>query len=338
MAPHVNRGRHQAPARTIGSAMDRAELKQHVKRLAAEAGFELCGVCLPGAIEHRDYLRNWLESGRAGTMAYLHRHIESREDITKWLPWARSLIVVGLNYRQPAPTVPAEDARPRGKVAMYAWGRDYHVVLRERLQGMIDRLHDALSRSFEYRICVDTAAIVEREIAAAAGIGWIGKNTLVLHPRLGSQFFIGVVATDLQMAPDVPIMNHCGSCTRCLDACPTDAFPAPHEMDARRCVSYLTIEHRDELPPSLSHRLGEWVFGCDDCQTACPFNHWEINTRESEFMAGSLDAARPLLDDILSADPQELKRAHKHRATSRAKPDMWKRNAAAVMNGSRART
>lgn len=300
------------------------------KAAAAEAGFDLVGICRPGPIAHAGYLQDWLAAGRAGTMHYLHRHTDSRIDLTTWLPWARSLIVVGLNYRQKPPTPPAEDDRRRGKVAMYAWGEDYHVVLRDKLEEVATDLADQFGGAFQYRICVDTAAIVERELAMAAGIGWIGKNTMAIHPRLGSFFFLGVMATDLDIAPDAPMIDHCGSCTRCLDACPTNAFPAPYEMDARQCISYLTIEHREAIDPELADKLGDWLYGCDDCQTVCPFNHWDAPTREPRFAPADADAAFPVVADILADDDATLRKQHKRRATRRAKPEMWRRNAKAI--------
>ena len=164
----------------------------------------------------------------------------------------------------------------------------------------------------------------------AAGVGWIGKNTMAIHPRLGSFFFLGVMATDLDIAPTAPMVDHCGSCTRCLDACPTDAFPRPYEMDARKCISYLTIEHREAIDPALAAKLGDWVYGCDDCQSVCPFNHWDVRTNEPRFAPADAEAAFPVLAEILAADDATLRRQHKRRATSRAKPGMWRRNAKAV--------
>ncbi|MFQ5502279.1 MAG: tRNA epoxyqueuosine(34) reductase QueG, partial [Phycisphaerae bacterium] len=211
---------------------------QLVKQAAAELGFERCGIARAGPIPREAALLDWLARGRAGSMAYMHRHPGSRRDVREWLPWARSVIVVALNYHRPAPKKPND--QPRGRVAMYAWGEDYHVVLREKLDRLVERLEDVLDGPFQTRVCVDTSAIVERELAAMAGIGWIGKNTLVLHPSLGSFFFLGEIITDLSLEPDAPEPDHCGSCTRCLDACPTGAFPRAYEMDASRCISYLT--------------------------------------------------------------------------------------------------
>lgn len=303
------------------------EFRNAIKTAASAAGFERCGICRPGPIPRADYLQRWLAAGRAGTMEYLHRHLESRVDLSSWLPWARSLVVVGLNYAQKPPSSPPDDDRQRGRIAMYAWGEDYHVVLRQKLERVAEDVTSRIGAPFQYRICVDTAAIVERELAMAAGVGWIGKNTMAIHPQLGSFFFLGVMATDLHITPDEPMTDHCGTCTRCLDACPTGAFPAPYEMDASKCISYLTIENREAIDPALAEKLDDWVYGCDDCQSVCPFNHWETPTTEPRFAPANVDAAFPVLSEILAADDAALRKTHKHRATSRAKPAMWRRNA-----------
>ena len=211
---------------------------------------------------------------------------------------------------------------------MYAWGEDYHVVVREKLDALVARLRERLGAAFQARVCVDTSAIVERELAAAAGIGWIGKNTLVLNQSIGSFFVLGEILTDLSLAPDRPAADHCGTCTRCLDACPTQAFPAAYQMDATRCISYLTIEHRGAIDPTLAVRMGDWVFGCDDCQTVCPFNRRVPETAEPRFRAANLDAARPALETIANWDAPARRAATRGRATDRAKLGLWQRNAA----------
>lgn len=304
--------------------MDGPERTQLVKRLAAELGFERCGVAAAGPIRRGDYLREWLAAGRAGTMGYLHRRIQSRLDPRELLRGARSVIVVALQYRQPEPAIPRDS--PRGRVAMYAWGEDYHVVIRDKLDRLIASIRSRLPEPFEARACVDTSAIVERELAAAAGIGWIGKNTLVLHQDLGSYFFLGEVITTLDLVPDAAATDHCGSCTRCLDACPTSAFPNPYEMDARRCISYLTIEYRGEIDPALENRMGRWVFGCDVCQQVCPFNRDAPATREPAF---SIRAPGPCpeLDAISKWTESDYLAIVTDSATERATLDMWKRNA-----------
>jgi len=310
---------------TGGKDMANGKMTEAVKRLAAELGFEQCGIAPAGAIARGAYLTQWLAEGRAGRMGYLHRHLNSRVDLTTWLPWARSVIVVAQSYRQAPPAV-ADDAA-RGRVAMYAWGEDYHAILKQKLARLVDQMSIEIPTPFESKVCVDTSAITERELAAMAGIGWIGKNTLVLNQRLGSCFVLGVVVTSLPLAADSPVVDHCGSCTRCLDVCPTGAFPRAYEMDARRCISYLTIEHRVEIAPELAGKMGDWVFGCDICQEVCPFNRDVAPPKEERLLAKSVDAASPRLDEVVAWDMGQHQKATAGRALSRVSLKMWKRNA-----------
>lgn len=301
-----------------------------------------------------EYLKQWLAAGHAGTMDYLHRYQEQRLDPRLLLPGARSIIVVAQLYHQPPPdkcrdpsaqsadpAIPApSSASPyqeqsllepaaRGRVAMYAWGRDYHKVIRGKLWKLVDGMRDMLGETFEARVCVDTAPILEREVAAAAGIGWIGKNTLVLHEDLGSYFFLGAIVTTLDLAIDRPVVDHCGTCTACLDACPTDAFPAPYQMDASRCISYLTIEHRGDISQPFQELMGDWVFGCDICQEVCPFNRRAPFTTEPQFAVRSPGPA-PLLDDILRWSADDYQKNVAGSAVRRATLPMLQRNAAAA--------
>jgi len=252
-------------------------------------------------------------------------------------PPPASVIVVALHYRQPADAPGGEpaDGTARGRVATYAWGEDYHVVMREKLDCLVGRMRRAIDHPFDARVCVDTSAILERELAARASIGWIGKNTMVLNVSLGSFFFLGEIITDLPLAPDAPEPDHCGTCTRCLEACPTGAFPRPYVMDARRCISYLTIEHRGEIAPALAAEIGDWVFGCDVCQTVCPFNHRAAPATEPRF-AGTAEAARPRLADLVAETRSQYKTRVKNKATARARPEMWKRNAEIAQRNLRA--
>ncbi|MCZ6698403.1 MAG: tRNA epoxyqueuosine(34) reductase QueG [Planctomycetota bacterium] len=313
-----------------------------IKRAALALNFDRCGVAAAGSIPRSGFVREWLGNGYAGSMGYLHRHVESRIDIRTWLPWAECVIVVALNYHRSRPDadrgegLTAESGAgdgldiARGRVASYAHGEDYHVVLRERLEALLLEMRRMFPETFEARICVDTSAIIERELAAAAGVGWIGKNTMVLDPSLGSFFFLGEIVTDLRIAPDAPLPDHCGTCTRCLEACPTDAFPSPYVMDARRCISYLTIEHRGEIEPEPAGKMGDWVFGCDDCQTVCPFNSHAPESAESRF-AGSHDDARPPLGVLIAESEADYKTRVRGKALDRAKYQMWKRNAEIAM-------
>ncbi len=343
-------------------------LSERIKHLASRAGFDLCGIGTAGPMPRAAYFDSWLAAGNAGTMGYLHRHRRSRVDVSAWLPWARSVIVVGLNYGQPHPVKPTDE--PRGRVAMYAWGKDYHGIMKSKLRALVDSLAreraqmqsagagestvppdqnprdaageqwDEKSRGtwdhrgeFRYKICVDTSAITERELAAAAGVGWIGKNTLILNEDQGSNFFLGEIITDLDLTADPPVTDHCGSCTRCLDACPTQAFPKPYEMDASRCISYLTIEYRKEIDPALVAKMGDWLYGCDICQDVCPYNKRAPETREEGLRVApedAIDAAYPALGEIESWDEDAFRAAQAGKASERAMLRMWKRNASIV--------
>jgi epoxyqueuosine reductase len=311
-----------------------------IKDLAQEIGFDRCGIARAGPIGRGDYLQAWLAAGRAGSMAYLHRCLEQRIDPRQLLDGAQSIIVVALLYHQPSPEAPTEPASSsrRGRVAMYAWGDDYHKIAKNKLLTLADRLRERLSQPFHARACVDTAPLLEREVAAAAGIGWIGKNTLVLNRELGSCFFLGALLTTLDLPPDRPTDDHCGTCTRCLEACPTSAFPAPYQMDASRCISYLTIEHRGEIRGEFHKAMGDWIFGCDVCQEVCPYNRHASYTRETRF-AVRPPGPRPDLREILQWTEDDYCSNLRSSAIKRAKLDMLHRNAAiALQNANRNET
>ncbi len=326
----------------------RAEL---VERLGREAGFERVGIAVAQPIARQDYFQRWLDEGLAGEMAYLRRWRELRTDPRILLPGARSVIVVADNYRQEGANArggewergtegeterlrDGEKERGRegavGRVAQYAWGRDYHRVLRKKLHRLVKALRAELDEPFDARVCVDTAPVIERELAAAAGIGWIGKNTLVLHQDLGSFFFLGEIITTLELTPSAPATDHCGSCTRCLDACPTAALTAPYQMDATRCISYLTIEHRGAIPEPLRPLMDDWVYGCDICQEVCPFNQDAPAATEPAYQLNECNTLtpRPLLSSLLAFSPDDYQQQLAGSAMKRATLPMLKRNAA----------
>ena len=238
-----------------------------VKVEALRLGFEACGITTPDPPPHSAELDRWLESGMAGTMRYLHRQARRRKDPRLIIPEARSIVVALDNYYGGDPL----ESGKAPKVARYARGEDYHrVTIRrlERLAGFLRERGATVARAYS-----DAGPVPERELAQRAGLGWIGKNTMLLRPGAGSLFFIGSVFTDLALALDPPFeLDHCGSCTRCLDACPTAALVEPRVLDATRCISYLTIEHKGPLPEPLAGRLEGWVFGCDICNEVCPWN------------------------------------------------------------------
>jgi epoxyqueuosine reductase len=240
------------------------------RALALEAGFDLAGVASAAAPRELGFFQEWIARGYAGEMAYLTSQRARRADVRAAFPWARSLVCVGLQYDTPGPYSTDADAG-RGWIARYAWGDDYHDVVKARLEDLRARLGAELG-PMESRVYVDTGPVVERAYAAAAGLGAWGKNTCLLHPEHGSWFFLGEVITDLEMEPDAPMADMCGSCTACLEACPTGALVAPYALDATRCISYLTIEVKGAIPEEHRPALGRHVFGCDICQDVCPWN------------------------------------------------------------------
>ncbi len=315
--------------------MTHTDLARYVKTLALELGFDRCGVARAEPLGRREYLRDWLDKGCAGSMEYLHRHLTARDDPREVLDGAKSVIVVALSYFRPDSAEPATEAVARGRVAMYAWGEDYHKVIKRKLLALADRLRRELVSPFDFKACVDTVPILERELAAAAGIGWIGKNGLAIDRHLGSYFFLGELVTTLDIAADGPVAKACGHCTACLDACPTGALLAPHRMDASRCISYLTLEHRAAITDDLQPLMGDWVFGCDICQQVCPYNRRAAPATESGFRAQRIDP-RPVLDDILAWTEEQYRAALRGTATRRATLRMWQRNAGiAKANASR---
>jgi epoxyqueuosine reductase len=311
------------------------ERAQLVKNRARELGFDHCGIARAEPIGRADYVRAWLAAGRAGSMDYLRRHLEQRLDPRNLLDGAQSVIVTALLYHQAEPAEPVGDDRPRGRVASYAWGRDYHRVVKRKLHALADSLRDVFGAAHTFKACVDTAPLLERELAAMAGIGWIGKNTMVLNQRLGSYFFLGALVTTLELAVDEPVADHCGSCTACLDACPTRAFPAAYKMDASRCISYFTIEHRGVIPPEFHKDIGDWLFGCDVCQEVCPFNRQAPTTREADF-AVRPPGPTPMLEEVLSWTEEDYDKQLAGSAARRATLAMWKRNAEIVKRNAEA--
>jgi epoxyqueuosine reductase len=296
-----------------------ARLKQQAHAL----GFDLAGIATATAADDFDRLRAWLDQGFAGEMSYLERHAEARRHPASILPQVRSVLMVAMNYN---PSPPGRG----GGVARYALGTDYHDVLRTRLNQLLEWVRHEVP-GCRGRGVVDTAPLLERDFARRAGLGWVGKNTMLLNKRLGSFFFLGALLLDLDLRPDPPHeTRHCGTCTACLDACPTQAFPGPYQLDARRCISYLTIELKGPVPPELREGVGDWLFGCDVCQEVCPWNR--------KAPPGTEPALQPR-DDLVAVDPLELlglseeEFRHRFRTTAlmRTKRRGLLRNAALVL-------
>ncbi len=310
-------------------ARDPAEVVQALRAEARTLGIARLGVAA-AVPRHRDHLERWLRLGRHGTMGYMAREPAVRADPRRLLPGARAVLCCAVHH-DPAPERPAGPERVA--IARYARGPDYHRVVHRLLRRLAATL-DRLAPGHRHRVCVDTAPLLERAHAAAAGIGWIGKSTCLVHPRAGSYFLLGELLTTCPLPPDPPMADHCGTCTRCLDACPTGALVAPYELDARRCISYWTIEHRGPLPPEA--RLAGWAFGCDLCQEACPFNRFAPPGHPE--LAPRPELVAPRLAELAAATAASFKGRFKGTPVVRAgKRQMLRNLAACAAEGGRNR-
>jgi epoxyqueuosine reductase len=257
-------------------------LAQKIKAQGAALGFDLVGISAVGEPPHRESFAEWLRRGYHGEMAYMARTAGQRMHPAEFLPWARSIVSVALNYNTPHPRLTAQDSI-RGWIARYAWGDDYHDVMQAKLERMLRFVREQAGPDAQGRIFVDAGPILDREAGARAGIGWYGKNTNLLSMQIGSFFFLGELCLSLVLPPDRPVRDRCGRCRLCLDACPTQAFVGPYVLDARRCISYLTIELKGAIPLELRPLVGTHIFGCDICQDVCPYNTKVKPTREAGF-------------------------------------------------------
>ena len=262
-------------------------MKTALVALAQNLGFDLCRIARCIAPPHAAEFRAWLDDGRAGDMTWLERNKERRTDPQQVLPGAQSVVVLAMNYwNAERGTRNAErqrdNARSTGRIARYAWGDDYHGLIEKKLRALDEWL---AARGGRQRCYVDTGPVLERDFAALAGVGWHGKSTMLIHPQLGTWFFLAEVLTTLALEPDAPLPDRCGRCTRCIDACPTGAITGPQQLDARRCISYLTIELKGSIPLELRSLIGNRIYGCDDCLTACPWNRFAQASSETAFAA-----------------------------------------------------
>ena len=327
--------RYEGPASSAGTVVE--SLLNHtivraIKDRAHALGFDLVGIASAEPSRYRDYFRNWLDDGQAGSMAYLSKRFEERADPAAYLPGAQSVICVALNYYTELDPPPADESARHGRVARYALGDDYHELIKNRLYSLADWLRE--TAPCRTRCGVDTVPVMEKELAARAGIGWIGKNTCVINPGIGSWLLLGEVLTTLPLPADAPATDHCGSCTRCIDACPTGAIVAPYQLDARRCISYLTIEHRGEIPPDLHAPIGDWLYGCDICQDVCPHNGRAPSATDPALLPRSRYGTLNV-DDVLSWTEDEHRPAVKGSAMKRVKLPQLQRNARLVASNLR---
>ena len=263
-----------------------------VKTRALELGFDLCGIAPIDSFVELTALPGWLARGFGGRMTYLNRTARKRADVRHWLPSARSVVSVASLYHTERPYAVERSDPRRAGLARYAWGDDYHDVMGPRLQALMAWMRGSTESAFDARWCVDDGPVQERVYAMYAGLGWIGKNTCLINPERGSWFLLGEIATTLALEPDQPVFDRCGSCTLCLEACPTGAIVEPYMLDATRCVSYLTIEVRGAIPPDQHRDVGSHLFGCDICQEVCPYNATAPVSAKPEWQP------RPALDGV----------------------------------------
>jgi epoxyqueuosine reductase len=303
-----------------------------IKDKAHELGFDLCGVAPADSFPELSFLREWLDRGYAGEMAWIERSADRRADVRQVVPGARSVIVTGTLYNADRPysgELPPEIAR----ISRYAWGDDYHDVLKARLDALVAWMRTADPEPFEARAYVDTGPVQERVYAQYAGLGWIGKNTCLINPEIGSWLFLGEIITTLALDPDTEGLEQCGSCTRCLEACPTGALVEPGVLDSTRCLSYLTIEHRGAIPEEHRHAIGAHVYGCDICQEVCPYNQPAPHSADAPWQPRpGLDL--PRLVELWERADADLRTLLKRSAMTRAKLMGLRRNLAVAIGNS----
>jgi epoxyqueuosine reductase len=307
--------------------MTSQDIKDHARTL----GFDACGVASAAAHPELAFFGDWLRRGYAGDMTYLARSADKRADVRNVLPSAQTVIVTATVYNTDRPYSTECADSSRAQIARYAWGDDYHDVLGARLEALVDWMRRASPEPFEARAYVDTGPVQERVYAQHAGIGWIGKNTCVISDRVGSWIFLAEIITSLALAVDPPAVDQCGSCMLCIEACPTQAIAAPGVLDATRCISYLTIEHRGDIPEALQNGVGSHVYGCDVCQEVCPWNQMAPTSAEPAWQP------RPAWDlktivELQGLPDDELQKALRGSAMKRTKIAGLRRNLAVAAN------
>jgi epoxyqueuosine reductase len=298
-------------------------LEAAIKRRAGELGFDPVGITTLGPAPTHAAFLDWLDRGYSGEMTYLPRGAEKRRDTRLPFEGVKSGIVVGLNYG---------GKQPAGPIARYARGADYHDVMIERLETLLAFIREIRGADVRGKAYVDTGPILERDLAQRAGLGWIGKNTMLIHPRRGSFFFLGALLIDLELVADAPFeADRCGTCTRCLDACPTDAFVEPRLLDATRCISYLTIEHRSDIAEELQPLMGGLIYGCDICQDVCPWNHRFATKLGDPALAPRPENENPDIAHLATLDDEAFRQRFKGSPIKRAKRSGLARNAAIAL-------
>src|SRR3984957_5449461 len=313
-----------------------------VKAPARGAGFDLAGVAPVQDFDELDQFRKWIAAGRAGEMKYMEARDDAgdlkRASLPSTVPWVRSVIVCAINYNTDQPYSTEVSDPDRGWIARYAWGnQDYHEPVMDRLRIVENKLRQTISDpgnfALQTRCYVDSGPIVERVYAKYAGVGWIGKNTCILNQQLGSWLFLGVILTSLELEPDLPAPDRCGTCTRCIDACPTNAFIAPYQLDSNKCISYLTIEKRGPITEELRAGMGRHIFGCDICQDVCPWNRKAPATDAEEFQSRP-ELVNPALDWLAEMSAEDFRHTFHGSPLRRTKRTGLRRNAVIAIGNS----
>ena len=304
-------------------------LAKDIKQKALELGFDLVGITDASPIDTKqvELLAGWLKSGFAGQMDYMHKNFKKRVDPSRLLKNAQSVICVGLNYTPPKTQLkPPDAAAPMGRVANYAQYEDYHSFIKKQLRKLTASLSSLAGTGLKFKICVDSVPLAERALAARAGLGFIGKNHMLINPTLGAQIFLGEIITDLKLQTDEPIKNDCSNCDRCISACPTGALRPDGQFDAGKCISYLTIEHKGEIPLGPAEKIGDRLFGCDECVLACPYQKDAPVCKNKQFKFYS-DRARLSLGEILNLSQELFEAKFADSVIKRLGLDGLKRNA-----------
>jgi epoxyqueuosine reductase len=309
---------------------ERARLSRRVKELARQAGFDLVGISAVVPPPHGESFAEWLRRGFGGEMAYMERGAQARLHPGDFLPWAKSIVSVALNYYVPLHREDRAEDGLRGWISRYAWGDDYHDIMEDHLAALLTRIRAELGESVEGRAYVDTGPVLERDYSALAGVGWIGKNTTLIHPRRGSWFFLGELFLNLDLEGDRPIRDRCGGCDLCIRACPTGALVGPYLLDSRRCISYLTIELKGSIPREMRPLVGDHIFGCDICQDVCPYNAKAKQSAEEGFRPRDEQFA-PDLIPLLGLTEEEFRHRFKGSPIRRAKRRGLLRNVAVAL-------
>ncbi len=301
-----------------------AERTEMVRNEAERLGFDAVGFARARRLEeHESQLEQWLREGRHGSMQWMENHFDKRMDPRKLVPGAQSVVSVMMSYHQPE-LAGRQLRSEKPKISKYAMGEDYHLVLKEKLFELFAFTESVVGR-VEGRVFVDTAPVMDKAWAVESGVGWLGKHTNVLNREWGSWFFLGEMILDAEFDYDNPVADHCGSCTRCIEACPTDAIYEPYKVDGSKCISYFTIELRDEIPEEYQHQMGEWIFGCDICQDVCPWNRKARRGSEERLFARPESSDRDI-DYWEELDLQEYRKLFRRSAVKRAKFEGMKRN------------